>query len=361
MAAIPRPARRRRASDRHPLSAPRRTRPTARPDLVQLLTPEGERVEHPDYAPEHLTADDAARLLPRPGPGPPAGRRGHRAAAPGRAGHLGQPARPGGRPGRLRPGARAAGQRLPDLPRARRRLVPRASTRSCCSACSAASTRAAGTRRVQLQPVHDRDRRADAARHRLRDGHAARRRVGTGEPDGEGGDRLLRRRRHRPGRRQRGVRLRQRLQRPGRVLLPEQPVRDLRAARAADPDPALPARRRLRLPRRPGRRQRRAGLLRGDTGRAGPRPQRPGADADRGLHLPDGRAHHLRRPDPLPDRGRGRGVEGQGPDRPAEGLPGTQRRSPTRTFFDGDRGRGRRAGRARSARGLPGDARPARR
>ena len=62
-----------------------------------------------------------------------------------------------------------------------------------------------------------------------------------------------------PGRRQRGVHLGQRVQRADRVLLPEQPVRDLRAAGAADPRPAVPARGRLRLPRRPGRRQRRAG------------------------------------------------------------------------------------------------------
>ncbi len=55
-------------------------------------------------------------------------------------------------------------------------------------------------------------------------------------------DRLLRRRRQQPGRRQRGVHLRLVLQRAGRVLLPEQPVGDLRADRAADPDPAVPAR-----------------------------------------------------------------------------------------------------------------------
>ncbi len=42
----------------------------------------------------------------------------------------------------------------------------------------------------------------------------------------------------------------------------------------------------------------------------------------RGLHVPDGRAHHVRRPDPLPDRQRGRGVEAQGPDRSTEVVPG---------------------------------------
>ena len=44
----------------------------------------------------------------------------------------------------------------------------------------------------------------------------------------------------------------------GRVLLPEQPVGDQRAGRAAEPGAALPALGRLRLPRRAGRRQRRA-------------------------------------------------------------------------------------------------------
>ena len=100
-------------------------------------------------------------------------------------------------------------------------------------------------RRAQLPPLHDRDRRPDPARHRLRDGHPARRRGGhRRRRPRRRGDRLLRRRRDGAGRRQRGVRLRQRLQRPGRVLLPEQPVGDLGAERAADPHPALPARQR---------------------------------------------------------------------------------------------------------------------
>ena len=51
--------------------------------------------------------------------------------------------------------------------------------------------------------------------------------------------RLLRRRRHQPGGRQRGVRLCLGLQRAGGVLLPEQPVGDLRAAGAAEPHPAV--------------------------------------------------------------------------------------------------------------------------
>ena len=64
---------------------------------------------------------------------------------------------------------------------------------------------------------------------------------------------------------------------PGRVLLPEQPVGDLRADRAADPDPALPAGARLRLPRRPRRRQRRARDVRRHAGRPAAGPRRAAA------------------------------------------------------------------------------------
>ena len=203
------------------------------PQLVQLLTPEGERVEHPDVL-RRPHRRGAARALPRPRPGPPGRRRGDRPAAPGRARHLGQPARPGGRPGRLRPRAARGRLRLPDLPRARRRLVPRRRPAQPARPVPRRQPRRLGPEREELPPLHDRHRRADAARHRLRDGHAEGRRRRRRH-------RLLRRRRDQPGRRQRGVHLRQRLQRPGRVLLPEQPVGDLRAAREADPHPALPA------------------------------------------------------------------------------------------------------------------------
>ena len=114
-----------------------------------------------------------------------------------------------------------------------------------------------------------------------------------------------------------------RQQRPGRVLLPEQPVGHLRAEREADPRPALPARPRLRLPRHPGRRQRRARRLRRHQGGARRRPLRPGPDLHRGLHLPDGRAHHLRRPDQVPRLRRGRGVEAPRPDRAAQAPTST--------------------------------------
>ena len=215
-----------------------------------------------------------------------------------------------------------------------------------------------GPRRVRLRSLHDRHRRADPARDRLRDGHAARRRRRHRRPGPRRGrGRALRRRRVEPGRRQRGVHLRGVVQRPGRVLLPEQPVGDLRADRAAEPDPALPARARLRLPRRARRRQRRARDVRRHAGRAAARPRRPGPDVRRGLHLPDGRAHHDRRPDPLPALRRRRELEAQGPDRPGRGLPEAQRPRRHR-LLRGDRGRGRPA-RRHAARGLQGDAGPA--
>ena len=69
-------------------------------------------------------------------------------------------------------------------------------------------------------------------------------------------------------------------------------------------DPALPAGAGLRLPWPAGGRQRRVRLPGGHPqGHAGGQGG-PGPDADRGLHLPDGRAHHDRRPDQVPPVGR---------------------------------------------------------
>ena len=69
-------------------------------------------------------------------------------------------------------------------------------------------------------------------------------------------------------------------------------------------------------------------------GGPGPRPRRAGPDARRGVHLPDGRAHHLRRPHPLPARRRARGVEAQGPDRAGARLPGARNGLADQAFFD---------------------------
>ncbi len=246
---------------------------------------------------------------------------------------------------------RPAGLRLPDLPRARRRLVPRRRPAEPARPVPRRRPRRLGPEREQLRPLHDRHRRADAARHRLRDGHAARRRRRHGRPRARRrGDRLLRRRRLQPGRRQRGLHLRRVLQRAGRVLLPEQPVGDLRADRAADPDPALPAGARLRLPRRARRRQRRA---RRPTPSRRPRCSAPArARARRSSRpTPTGWAR-TRRPTTRPATGS-----------PARSRPGSSRTrssgsrptcaatgSSTTAFFDDVDGRGRRARRPRCAR-----------
>ena len=184
---------------------------------------------------------------------------------------------------------------------------------------AAASTTAAGTRPTHgIPPVHAGDRLADAARHRLRDGPAARRRGRHRRPDARlGRRRVLRRRRHQPGRRQRGDRVRRELPDAPVVFFCQnnqwaisEPVG--RQSRAPLADRA----RRLRHPERPGRRQRRARQRtrspRGASTRARAR-RRP--DVHRGLHVPDGRAHHVRRPDPLPSTAEEEDWAANGPDR----------------------------------------------
>ena len=112
--------------------------------------------------------------------------------------------------------------------------------------------------------------------------------------------RLLRRRRHQPGRRQRGHGLRRQLPGPGRLLLPEQPVGDLRAGRPAGaaarspiarPGSASPACASTATTCSPCMAATRVAL---DRARARRRP-----DVHRGRHLPDGPAHDVRRPHPL--------------------------------------------------------------
>ena len=94
------------------------------PDMVQLLTPEGQRVEHPDY-PLDITDDEIASLyrdlvLVR--------RIDTEAIALQRQGELGLWASLLGQEAAQIGAGRAlqaAGHGLPDLPRARRRVVPR--------------------------------------------------------------------------------------------------------------------------------------------------------------------------------------------------------------------------------------------
>ena len=126
-------------------------------------------------------------------------------------------------------------------------------------------------------------------------------------------------------------------------FLPEQPVGDLRADRAAVADPVVPPGGRLRLPGRTGGRQRRAGGARRHHRGAGTGPLRQRADADRGLHLSDGRAHHLRRSDQVPAGRRAGALAAEGPDRAGPGLP-VPARCRRRRLLRRGRGGGRRAG-----------------
>ena len=166
-------------------------------ETIQLLTPEGERAENPEYPLGDVDIRGMYRdmVLVR--------RIDNEAVALQRQGELGLwPPLLGQEAAQIGSG-RALSPRDMAFPSYREHGVAgaAASTRSACSSSSAASTTAAGTRGAQVPPLHDRHRRPDPARHRLRDGHQERR------GRGRGGDRLLRRRRDQPGRRQRGVRL----------------------------------------------------------------------------------------------------------------------------------------------------------
>ena len=214
------------------------------PELVQLLTPEGERVEHPEY--DHYVGPDrrgAARLLPRHGPDPPHRRRGHRPAAPGRARASG-PSCSARRPRRSAPAARCARRTTSSRPTASTASPgAAASTRSSCSACSAASTTAAGTR-TRTTSTSTRSSSAPrpctppATPWACSATATSAPATPTATPPSSPTSATAPPARATSTRRSSSPRL----QRAGRVLLPEQPVGDLRADRAADPDPALPAR-----------------------------------------------------------------------------------------------------------------------
>ena len=127
--------------------------------------------------------------------------RGRRAPAAGTARAVAAAAGPGGRADRLRPRAAQRRLRVQQLPRERRRVLPRRPA-------DRPHARVAGDRAGGLGPAGDRhgdaagdDRLADAARHRVR----ARLRQGRRRLRGR---RVLRGRRHEQGRRARGDGLR---------------------------------------------------------------------------------------------------------------------------------------------------------
>ena len=258
-----------------------------------------------------LGALPGARRAPRPRPrarpvarhGARAGlrRRGDVAPASGPARPVGAVPRPGGGAGWLGPRARPAGLRLPVVPGARRGAHARRRPRADPPAVPWRRPRRLGRRGAPVPQLHAGHRLAHAARDGLRDGRPARRRRRHGRPDGRhGGRHVLRRRRDRAGRRQRGARLCGGQPGAARAVLPEQPVRDLGAQRASVPGAGRAPRRGLRRAGCARRRQRRSRELRGDAGgaRAGTVGRWP--EPRRGVHVPHGRAHDVGRPDALP-------------------------------------------------------------
>ena len=271
--------------------------------LVQLLTPTGERAAHPDYDPRvaHLDADALRGALPRHGAGAPVRHRGDVAAAPGRA-------RPCTRSASARrPRRSAPAARWPRRTTCSRRYrehgvahTPRRRPGGRAAAVPRHRPRRLGPDGAQLPPVHAGHRLAHAARDRLRDGRcSATALVGTGDPArdtavvtyfGDGATVA--------GRRQRGARLRR----------GEQRARRASSARTTSGRSPSRPRRQSRVPladRGPG-----FGIpsvrvdgndvlatLRGDGRGARARALRRRPDVHRGVHLPHGRAHHVRRPD----------------------------------------------------------------
>ena len=273
------------------------------------------------------------RALPRPGARAPARRRGDRAAAPGRAGHLGRLL--GQEAAQVGSGRALRDRRhgLPDLPRARRRLLPRRRPAACRSACSAASTTAAGTRtrptstctrsssaRSRCTPPATRWASPRTARSARDDGEAVIAYFGDGATSqGDVNEAFV----------WASVfnapvvffcqnnqyAISEPLERQTRVPLYQRAAGFGFPGVRVDGNDVLAV---LAVTR--------AAL---DDARSG-----QGPTLDRGVHLPDGRAHHLRRPDPLPARQRGRGVAGQGPDRPGQARSSSSSGIADDDFFD---------------------------
>ena len=78
-------------------------------------------------------------------------------------------------------------------------------------------------------------------------------------------------------------------------------------------------------------------------------PLRQRSDVHRGVHVPDGRAHHVRRPDQVPAGRRAGALATEGPDRAGAGLPDPQAALADDAFFaDVDAGADELAARIRS-------------
>ena len=86
----------------------------------------------------------------------------------GELGAVGPAARPGGGPGRLGPCAAAGRLRVPELPRARRRLLPRRGPRVDAAALARHGALGLGPRRLRHRHAGHHRRLAGAPRHRLR-------------------------------------------------------------------------------------------------------------------------------------------------------------------------------------------------
>ena len=327
------------------------------PELVQLLTPEGERVEHPDYALRRAPDDEELRGLYRDlvlvravdAEATALQRQGELGIW---ASLLGQEAAQVGSGRALH----AEDYRLPDLPRARRRLVPRRRPAAPAGPVPRRRPRRLGPGRAQLPPVHDRHRRAVACTPpatRWASSATARRPDATPPSS------------------------------PSSATAP--PARATSTRRSSSPpsstrpvvffcqnnqwaicvplerqsrDPAVPAGRRLRLPRRAGRRQRRPRRPRRHPGGAGRAPARA-------------RARRSSRPSPT-----GWARTPPPTTRPATGWPASWRSGSCATRSPGSRptssrsgiadagffaavdGRGRRARRASCARAAVDHARP---
>ena len=113
----------------------------------------------------------------------------------------------------------------------------------------------------------------------------------------------------------------------------------------------------FRLPRRTCRRQRCACGVRGHHSSSGAGAQRQRPILDRGLHLSHGRPHDLRRSDEIPARRRARALAAEGSDRASQGVPDPKRQR-RRGLLCRRGGRSLRLGR-RPPNSLPGSARPA--